>query len=354
MRVYVAGGGTGGHFFPALAFLECIKEEAENTYFVGSQRGIEFKLKDTIPSEKLFVPAQPFMGRSIRDKLIALYQLTKGTLLTYRKLKEGVSLVFGGYASVPLGIASLLKALPLFLHEQNSVPSQTNRLLGRFAKKVFITFEYTRRFFPSEKVLRVGLPIRKRLLEGLKLSRGEALKRLGLEDEFTLLVVGGSQGASFLNRLAVELFSKTGWQGVHITGEREFEDIKNFYRERRLRVLALPFTQEMEVVYKACHVAISRAGASTLSELSLYRLPALLIPFPHAVYDHQYYNAKELEELGGALTLVQKEASLERVLSLVEALLRDREKYAEKISTFANPFACQDMWNYIKISVRGR
>lgn len=354
MRVYVSGGGTGGHFFPALAFLECLEEELLNPCFIGSQRGIEFRLREAIPFEKFFVPAHPFMGRSIKDKLVALYQLAKGTIWTYKRLEKGISLVFGGYASLPLGLASLLKGLPLFIHEQNSVPSQTNRLLGRFAKRVFITFEHTRSFFPTEKVLKVGLPIRKRLLDGLKISREEALKKLGLEDELTLLAVGGSQGASFLNRLAMELFSKTGWQGVHITGEKDFETVRSFYEEKGLKVLALPFTQEMEVVYRACNVALSRAGASTLSELSLYRIPSLLIPFPYAVYNHQYYNAKEIEELGGALVIEQKEASLEKVIRGIETLLKDIEKYSHRISSFANPFACKDMWNYIKMMIKNQ
>ncbi|MCS7277235.1 MAG: undecaprenyldiphospho-muramoylpentapeptide beta-N-acetylglucosaminyltransferase [Aquificaceae bacterium] len=326
MKVYVSGGGTGGHFFPALALIECLTHKGLTSSFVGSERGIENKLKDLISVESLFLTSKPLMGKSLKEKIPALIKNLQSSLKLAKRLsKDGVGVIFGGYASLPLGVSCILRGLPLFVHEQNSVPSQTNRLLSKFAKRIFITFEYSRRFFPRDKVLKTGLPVRRRLLEGLSLQSQEARKELGLENRETLLVIGGSQGASFLNRLAVEVFSKTGWQGIHITGEREYQEISEAYRERNIKVLTLPFSHSMELVYRASTIALSRAGASTITELSLYGVPALFVPFPYAVHDHQYYNAKEIEELGGGFVLREKDASLERVISALEKMLHERE-----------------------------
>lgn len=296
MRLFVSGGGTGGHFFPALALIECLLEKGLNSIFVGSERGIEYKLKDKIPTESLFVPAHPFMGRSVKDKLLAILKSFKGAYRVAKLInKKDIGIAFGGYASLPLGLASLMRGASLYVHEQNSIPSQSNRLLSRFAEKVFITFEYSKSFFPSHKTIKTGLPVRKSLINGMALSREEALRRLGLEDEPTLLVMGGSQGANFLNELAKDIFAKTGWQGIHISGEKDYQALKDFYKERGLKVLLFSFSHDMHLIYRASTIALSRSGASSITELSLYGIPSLFIPFPHAIYDHQFYNAKEIE-----------------------------------------------------------
>lgn len=348
MKVLVSGGGTGGHFFPAVALTECLLERGIQTVYVGSERGIEARLKESISVRSLFVPSYPFMGKSLKERLYAVWKnLYSGFRLSKEVGKEDKGVVFGGYASLPLGIACLLKRAPLYLHEQNSVPSKTNRLLSRFSKRIFITFEFSKRYFPEEKVLKTGLPVRKSLLEGLKIDRKTALERLGLEDRITLLVVGGSQGALFLNQIAVDIFLKTGWQGIHITGERDYQRLKEFYRERGLKVLVLPFSSQMELLYRASTLALSRAGAGTITELSLYGIPALFVPYPYAVADHQFYNAKEIEEIGGGLLLRQEEASPEKVLTFLERILSDREKHSKNIKTFANPLACNQIAEYI-------
>ncbi len=348
MKVFVSGGGTGGHFFPALALIECFLERQINTVFVGSERGIEKRLRDRIPVESYFFKSYPFMGMSLKDKLFSTYKNLMEALRVAKLItRKDRAITFGGYASLPLGIACLLKGTPLYLHEQNSIPSRTNRLFMRFAKKVFITFEFSKKFFPEEKVVKTGLPVRRSLLEGLKLSREEALRKLGLENKNTLLVIGGSQGASFLNRLALEIFPKMDWQGVHITGDRDYESIRDFYKAKGLRVLVLPFSHEMELIYKASTVALSRAGASTITELSLYGIPAIFVPFPHAVADHQFYNAKEIEDLGGGLVLRQEAANVEKVIQGIERLMADYKAFSQNIRLFANPLACEEMQKYI-------
>ncbi|MCS7307781.1 MAG: undecaprenyldiphospho-muramoylpentapeptide beta-N-acetylglucosaminyltransferase [Aquificaceae bacterium] len=348
MKIFVSGGGTGGHFFPAIAFMECVVEKGFSTFFVGSFRGIEYRLKDSIPADRTFVASHPFMGRGIKDKFIALYKNLVGGLEVSKRLSaDGVSITFGGYASLPLGIASILRRKSLYLHEQNSIPSQTNRLLSNFAKSVFVTFEHSKNYFPKDKAIKTGLPVRKRLLEGLSLKVEEARRELSLENQLTLLVMGGSQGASFLNQLATQVFSKTQWQGIHITGEKDYQKLSDFYREKGLKVLCLPFTESMELVYRASTVAISRAGASSITELSLYGIPTLFVPYPYAVYDHQFYNAKEIENIGGGFLLKEGDANHEKVIELLGKLLQDRESFSQRIKTFANPLACNLILEYI-------
>ena len=325
--------------------MECLLERGFSCKFIGAQRGIEKKLSHLIAVEKEFLKVYPFFGRSLKEKLQSLFSIALSSLRLELD-KESVAVVFGGYASLSLGLSSILRRVPLFLHEQNSIPSATNQILSRFAKKVFVSFEYSKKFFPSEKTLKVGLPVRKTLLDGLKLPKEEARRLLNLDNRETLLVMGGSQGASFLNDLAVELFKKTGLQGIHITGEKDYERLKEAYKG--MRVLVLPFTERMDLIYRASDVAISRAGASSITELSLYGIPTLFIPYPYAVKDHQYYNAKEIEELGGGYTLRQEHANLSEVLKLVEKLFLDKPILSRNIKTFANPNACEKILDSIQ------
>ncbi|WP_448583864.1 undecaprenyldiphospho-muramoylpentapeptide beta-N-acetylglucosaminyltransferase [Thermocrinis sp.] len=345
-KFYISGGGTGGHFFPAIALVECITEKKLHCEFVGAERGIEKRLSHLINVEKQFLKVNPFLGSSLGGKLRSLISVFLSSLRLYPKLDpDGVSVVFGGYASLPLGISSILKGNPLFLHEQNSIPSTTNQILSKFAKLIFVSFEHSKRFFPSQKTVKTGLPVRRSLLEGLKLSQKEAREKLKLEDRETLLVMGGSQGASFLNSLAVDIFRRTGFQGIHITGEKEYEHLKQAYKG--MPVFVLPFTERMDLIYRASSVAISRAGASSITELSLYGIPSLFIPYPYAVRDHQYYNAKEIEELGGGFVLRQEEAEHSKVLKLLDRLLSDKSEFSHKIKNFADPDACQKIIDHI-------
>jgi UDP-N-acetylglucosamine--N-acetylmuramyl-(pentapeptide) pyrophosphoryl-undecaprenol N-acetylglucosamine transferase len=211
---------------------------------------------------------------------------------------------------------------------------------------VFVSFEYSKKFFPKEKVVKTGLPVRRSLIDGLKLSKEQARVSLNLSDKPTLLVMGGSQGAVFLNNLAYEIFKRTDFQGVHITGERDYERFKDAYKN--MPVLVLPFTENMGLIYRACDLALSRAGASTITELSLYGVPALFVPFPHAIRDHQYYNAKEIEGLGGGLVIRQEEAELNTVLKLLEKILSNREEFSKAIAYFAEQNPCEKILNSLQ------
>lgn len=338
MKLAVSGGGTGGHFFPALAVLQEAEREGLETLYVGAERGIEKKFRDLIPSESVFLKVAPLRGVPFKSKISSSIGFLKG-FLKLRSLLEGDfrSLIFGGYVSVPLGIATLSRGKPLFLHEQNSVPGATNRSFFRFARKVFITFEYTRKYFRGENVLKTGLPVRRELLE-TKIEKEEAKRKLGFDPSLPLILfMGGSQGARFINRLGAEFSKKTPFQTLILSGEREYKEVREAVGGERVKVF--PFRKDMGIVYSAVDVAVVRAGSSTLTELSLFKVPALMIPYPFAAGDHQYYNAKEIEELGGGFVLRQEEAELERVIRLVEKILSSRDEMGKNIGRFANPKA---------------
>ncbi len=337
MKLVVAGGGTGGHLFPALDVLKRAMERGTETLFVGTERGLE--RKEDIPGEKIFLETYPLRGVSLRGKLKALYSFIKGT----RKLGDLIrgdfkSITFGGYPCVPVGLQTLLRRKPLYIHEQNSVPSMTNRIFHPFSRKTFITFEYTKRFLKGGKVIRTGFPVRRELLKD-RLKKEEARVYLDFDPNAPLLLfMGGSQGASFINNLALKFAKETDHQVLLLSGKRDYKRVLGESKElKNLKVL--PFRRDMGVVYSGVDVAVCRAGAGTISELSLFKIPALLIPFPYAAGDHQYYNAKEIEDLGGAFVLRQEEAEVERVVRIVERILSDMETMGERIGVFANPEA---------------
>ncbi len=339
----ISGGGTGGHFFPALSFIEYVMDK-EKVKFIGTKRGIEYKLREKIPVEQVFLDVYPFRGVSLKEKIKAIYYLLKSQI-EIKVENSFSSLVFGGYASLPLGLYSLRKRKPLFIHEQNSVPSKTNRLLSKGAEEIFITFEHTRRYFKNAK--KVGIPLRRSLIEGVE--KAKAKESLGLNpDKEVLLVLGGSQGAFFLNRLTVELAKYTTFQIILICGTKHYDEMKEYINER-LKII--PFSLNMNLIYSAADVAISRAGAGTITELSLYGIPTLFIPYPYAADNHQYYNAKEIEELGGGFVLKQEDANLRSVLQKLSLLTLKKEEMGKAIKGFANPKAAEEMYLEVKKSL---
>ncbi|HID65680.1 MAG TPA: undecaprenyldiphospho-muramoylpentapeptide beta-N-acetylglucosaminyltransferase [Aquificaceae bacterium] len=341
--IAVSGGGTGGHFFPALAFIDYARNK-EKIKFIGAKRGIEYKLKDLIKVDSLFLNVYPFRGLGMKDKLKAVLSFISSQREINRFLTEDFkALVFGGYTSLPLGLNAIIKGKKLYVHEQNSIPSRTNRLLSKKAEKVFITFEYTRRYFKS--AIRTGLPLRKEV-KG-KVSKEEAKEKLKLNPEkYTLLIFGGSQGALFLNELTVKICDKLPpeIQILLISGESHYEKFKHYEREN-LKII--PFSLKMNIVFSASDFAISRAGASAITELSYYAIPSIFIPFPYAVDDHQFYNAKEIEELGGGIVIRQEKATPEKILRGLENLLNNRDTFSSKFRSFFIEGAEENIYNQL-------
>ena len=300
--VFIAGGGTGGHFYPASALADFLKEKGYYVVYVGTNRGIEAK-KNINADEKILLDIEGVRGKGIKGKIRSSFKLMKEIVSVKNLIKEkkpDFNLCFGGYTSIPLGIASFLTKTPLFIHEQNSIPSYSNLLLSKFSRKQFITFELSKKYF--KRPVLTGLPLRKSLKKRLSLTKEEARKSLNVPlNKPVVLIFGGSQGAKSLGEAAVSLSSQfKNIIFILITG-------KHFKSKSTDNLLVFDYYEDMGLLYKAADLVISRAGAASVNEILAFGKNAIFVPFPYAASNHQYHNVKWLEDLGLSTVLPQSE-----------------------------------------------
>ncbi|EDP74260.1 undecaprenyldiphospho-muramoylpentapeptide beta-N-acetylglucosaminyltransferase [Hydrogenivirga sp. 128-5-R1-1] len=325
-KVFIAGGGTGGHFYPALSVAKFLDKNGYEICYFGTKNGIESE-KDFLGKKYLF-DIKGVRGKGILNKPSSIYKLLKTAFKIKKIIKKEkplFSICFGGYTSVPLGIASWLSGIDLYIHEQNSIPSYSNILLSKFAKKIFITFEYTKKYFPEEKTHLTGLPIRKSLLKRLSLTKEEARKILNINaKEKVVLIFGGSQGAKKLNEICLKLAEKhKDVIFINIQGKSKLGNISK-------NIIAFDYFEDMGLLYKVSDLVICRAGASTVNEILTFGKYAIFIPYPYAASNHQYYNVKWLEEKN--LCKVITEENISQIYKEFENLLNiDFSKFEDKI-----------------------
>jgi UDP-N-acetylglucosamine--N-acetylmuramyl-(pentapeptide) pyrophosphoryl-undecaprenol N-acetylglucosamine transferase len=339
LRVLIAGGGTGGHLYPGIAVAEEITSVAGGeVLFVGTSRGLETTLvpKAGFPLELVQVSGLKRMG--VAGLLRGLARLPRAFFESRRILRRyrpDVVLGVGGYASGPLVLAAALSGYPVAIQEQNSVPGFTNRVLGRFARRVFVAFDEAAGAFARRKVRPVGNPVRRRFLD-----RAAAVAQPATAPaRGSILILGGSQGSHAVNELASGMVRVLDARGrlppiVHQTGADELERMQVHYAalgyEGRVEVRA--FIDDMPAVLADAALVVARAGALTLAELAIMRRPAILIPLPTAADDHQTRNALAFEHAGAAVLLPQAEASATRLGDLVDELLGDPARHAQMVA----------------------
>lgn len=328
-KVILTTGGTGGHIFPALSVAEELRKRRPDIelLFMGSFYGPEKGLaaKWNINFEGLNV--RGFLGRGPRAVPAAFNMLKALFLAGYKikKFKPDIVAGFGGYASFAPVTAAWLGGTPVLIHEQNAVAGACNRLLSRLAARVCVSMKGA--FGPNEKAVVTGNPARKIFNDVYqkRLTRKKAGKNL--------LVIGGSQGASALNKFILknlDAFIRAGVSVRHQTGERDLEATRAAYRERNLdpsRVSA--FIENMAGEYEKADVILCRAGASTIAEVCLCGLPAVFVPFPAAIHDHQTKNAWALKEAGAALLITEPELNRDDAVSSILKLFSNSEKLNE-------------------------
>jgi UDP-N-acetylglucosamine--N-acetylmuramyl-(pentapeptide) pyrophosphoryl-undecaprenol N-acetylglucosamine transferase len=231
----------------------------------------------------------------------------------------------GGFTSAPPILAARKFGAKTFLHESNTIPGRANRFLGRFVDEAFVGFPEAAGRLKSRKTSVIGTPVRPQFLPQPAAS---CRTSLGLEPNVpTILVVGGSQGASGLNGIilsALPLLAAKNWQWLHLTGANDFEKVKAAYAAQKLKAVVKPFFAEMGLALGAATVAVSRAGASSLAEIAAVRMPSLLVPFPAAADNHQYFNALAFEKTGAARLLEQKHSTPEKVAAILSELVEDQ------------------------------
>ena len=338
LRVVISGGGTGGHIFPAIAIANAIKKKYPyaEILFVGAKGKMEMKKVPEAGYEIIGLDISGFNRKNIFKNFSVLWKLRKSLRLAKKILKDfnpDVAVGVGGYASGPtLEIAASLK-IPTLIQEQNSYAGVTNKLLGKKVDKICVAYEGMEKFFPREKIVMTGNPCRQDLFSSA-VSREEAYKYFELDPKKkTLLVVGGSLGSRTINRSIIQHineFSEAGIQVIWQCGELYYFDFK-LELSNRLRggtVRLYDFISRMDLAYKAADLVVSRAGASSISELSILKKPAVLLPSPNVAEDHQTKNAMALVEKGAGI-LVRDADAEPTLFEVVKGLIHDDRKLAD-------------------------
>jgi UDP-N-acetylglucosamine--N-acetylmuramyl-(pentapeptide) pyrophosphoryl-undecaprenol N-acetylglucosamine transferase len=331
VKVLIAGGGTGGHLYPGIALAEEVvtRHHANQVVFVGTERGLEARVVPQSGYPLETIQAQGLKGKGFVGLLKGLLALPVAFIESFRILqrhKPDVVVGVGGYASGPVVLAAALMGIPTAVQEQNALPGLTNKVLGRFVRVVFTAFEEAGAFFPSRKVQLVGNPIRRKLMENFLRSRVA-------HDKFSLLVFGGSLGARGINQRMIDALGhlqdiKDQLHIVHQTGKKDLETVRQGYGEKGFASQAevVEYIEDMSAAYAKAELVICRAGATTLSELTVAKKASILIPFPYATDNHQEVNAQALVKAGAALMFRESELTGQQLAEEIRRLKEAPEK----------------------------
>ncbi len=323
--VLVLAGGTGGHVYPALAVALELQNRGHSIRWLGTERGLEARVVRVAGLVIDFVAVRGLRGKGLLSRIFGVFALLAAALqslwLVFR-IRPACVLGMGGYVAGPAGVAAWLLRRPLVIHEQNSVAGTTNRLLSRFATRVLAAYPAA---FEQAKVL--GNPVRADLLSAGEQAQYDYRGQRPLR----LFVVGGSLGAKALNEAlppAVAALVQGGDIEVrHQTGVDHIEDVRSAYAALgQLPVEVLPYIEDMAAMYAWADLVLCRAGALTVAELSIMARPAVLVPLPNAIDNHQYHNADWLVSRGAALMLSQSEMTSDRLVSDLAGLRANPEQ----------------------------
>ena len=317
LRVIISGGGTGGHIFPAISIANAIKAKRPDAklLFVGALGRMEMQRVPAAGYEIKGLPIAGFDGKHLLKNVIVLYKIWKSQRMArkiIRDFKPMVAVGVGGFASGPTLNVCASKGIPCLIQEQNSYAGVTNKLLSKKASKICVAYEGMERFFPAEKIILTGNPVRQNVLN-VSLTKAEARAKFGLDEQKkTILLVGGSLGArtlndSMLNHL--DVIKNSDVQFIWQTGKFYYQHILQQLEDHNLPNLkVMDFIADMGDAYKAADLVISRAGASSISEFCLIGKAVILVPSPNVAEDHQTKNAMALVNRSAAIYVKDSEA----------------------------------------------
>ena len=355
-KVIVSGGGTGGHIYPAVAVAEALKQrfgEEVDILFVGAEGKMEMEKVPALGYKIVGLPIAGLQRRLEWRNLLVPFKVVKSILKarkTIREFRADVAVGFGGYASAPVLWTAQKMGVPTVIQEQNSYAGVTNKILAKGAKRICVAYENMERFFPKDKIVMTGNPLRGHFSKA-GADRQEALKFYGLNDRMpVVLVVGGSLGTRSLNEMMKAWILRTeGKAPVQVI----WQTGKYYEREMQAFLAAHPaehvwqgaFIERMDYAYAAADVVLSRSGAGTVSELCLVAKPVVFVPSPNVAEDHQTKNAQALVDKGAAWLVKDKDAkdqAMERAIELAQNTAK-MEEMSRNIEKLARPHAAEDI-----------
>lgn len=340
MRVIISGGGTGGHIYPAVTIAKTLSELVQpcDILFVGTNHGLE---ADIIPKEGFAFKTIEVRGfeRRLSLKNIKTMVTTAGSVWEsfkiIREFRPDVAIGTGGYVCGPILLAASLMGIPTLIQEQNVIPGITNKILARFVNKIAVGYAQAGRHFAKpEKIVATGNPIR---AEVMSQSRDGGIKEFGLDpDKFTVLAAGGSQGAHTINQAMLMVDKHFAGsdiiQVLHVTGQNEYNDIVGIFMHNGIdvakcgNIIIKPYLYNMPQALAVADLAIFRAGAIGLAELTARGIASVLIPYPYAAENHQEHNARAVADQGAAIVIRDAELAGEKLIAIIEDLANDPQK----------------------------
>ena len=356
-NLIISGGGTGGHIYPAISIADQLKKKVEdcNILFVGAKNKMEMK---KVPENGYKIIGLYISGYQRKHNFISnltlpfklIYSLIH-SLIIILKYKPKIVVGTGGYASGPVMYIAALLRIPVFIQEQNSYPGLTNRILSKYAKKIFVAYDGMEKYFKNSEVILSGNPIRKSIKNFNGKNKKEFLNQIKLDIGCkTILVLGGSLGAKILNDFIIEnldFFKKNNLQIILQCGTRYYDDYKNF-DNKFLKIL--PFINDMDKAFSSADLIISRSGASIISELCFVGKPVIFIPSPNVAENHQSKNARKLYDVGAAEYVEEDEIEYKLKSIINKIFISDvyKKSLSEKIASLSKPNASKIIVDEIK------
>lgn len=361
-NILITGGGTGGHLYPAIAVIEYIQKNypLTNITFIGSGKGSGKKLIPDMGIEFYTVKARGIAGgrdplKKIINYILFSIYLIPGfirSIIILRKKKIDIVLGMGGYICAPVMLAAIIRKIPFTLHEQNYIPGRLNRLFSGRAKYFFTSFEDTKRFLgkSNKNIIFSGNPVRASIKNLSNASLDH--KRWGLaEKRFTIIAFGGSLGAKRINDAVMGLYKifkdDDKIQFLLITGKRFYDSIKDDLEKRlssddKIIFSVFPYINEISQIYRIADLAIARAGASTVFETEAAAIPTILVPYPFAIDNHQFYNARYLAEQGKSIIIEDNMLSAGLLAENINRMMKDNMKIYKKMKNILPAISLMD------------
>lgn len=358
--VAIACGGTGGHLFPGIAVAQELKKRGCTVALLISPKDVDQQAVRSAGEMQVFtLPAVGLQNRNYFSFARSFWGSFCAARKIFKAHKPDAVLAMGGFTSAPPVLASKKFGTKTFLHESNTIPGKANRFLARFVDEAFVGFPEAANRLRARKTTVTGTPVRPQFNPEAGGRKPEARAKLGLDPELpTILVVGGSQGASGLNELILSGLPRLkdkSWQWLHLAGANDFEKVKAAYATQGIKAVVKPFLSEMDLALAAATACVSRSGASSLAEIAAVRLPSILVPLPTAADNHQYFNATAFEKTGAARLKEQRKSSPETFASALVDLVENsgtRSQIQGALAQWHSPKAPEQIAEIILAAIR--